>query len=258
MAINLLDHFLLTQLTGFLLIFCRIGAALMFMPAFGDHYVSPRIRLLFGLAFSAVLTPLLIDKMPALPSSSITLTLLLVSEILVGVFIGMIGRALMSVLHVTGTMIAYQSSLAVSSIFDPVTGAQTAVLSNFLTIVAITVMLALNLHHYMIAAMVESYGIFTPGGYPLVEDMLKHYTRLISDCFTLGILLSAPHIVFSFIFYLMGGLMARLMPNFQIFFVMMSPQIIIALLLMFAILPMMVEVFVNFAQDQLQYFAGEI
>jgi flagellar biosynthetic protein FliR len=69
-------------------------------------------------------------------------------------------------------------------------------------------------------------------------------------------MLSAPHIVFSFVFYLMGGLMARLMPNFQIFFVMMPPQIILAFLLLFAILPIMIQTFASFMQDKLQLFVG--
>ena len=258
MTINLLDHFVIAQLSAFLFIFCRVGAALMVMPAFGDSMVSPRIRLLLGLALSALLTPLLSEKMPPMPASTIQLTILLMCEVLVGAFIGMIARTLLSVMHVAGTMIAYQSSLAVSSIFDPVTGTQTATISNFLTITAVTMMLALNLHHYMLASMVESYRVFVPGHYPMVEDMFQQHLKLVGDCFTLGIMLAAPHIVFSFVFYLMGGLMARLMPNFQIFFVMMSPQILIAFLLLFAILPMLLEVFLNFTQDQLQFFAGEL
>lgn len=258
MTINLLDQFLIGQLSAFFFIFCRVGTALMVMPGFGDAYVSPRIRLLFGLAMSVVLTPLLMDRMPPLPGSMFMLGLLIISEVLVGFFIGFIGRTILSALHVAGTIIAFQSSLAVSSIFDPVTGAQTAVLSNFTTVVAMTVIFALDLHHLMLAAVVESYHLFTPGQYPLVEDLFKYHLRLVGDCFALGVMLAAPHIVFSFAFYLMGGLMGRLMPNFQIFFVAMSPQILLAFLLMFAILPVMVEVFVGFTQDRLLSFAGEL
>lgn len=258
MSINLLDHFLLSQLGAFLMIFVRLGAALMFMPVFGDSYVPPRIRLIFALLLSIVLTPLLAEKIPALPGNVLLLGLWMLCEILVGIFIGMVVRALLGVLHTAGTIIAFQSSLAVSSIFDPVTGAQTAVPSNFLSILAITVMLALNLHHYMLAALVESYEIFLPGHYPQAADMLKQFSRLVADCFTLGIILTAPHIVFSLIFYLMGGLMARLMPNFQVFYLMMAPQIIVAFLLIFLLLPVMIHVFITFATDQLQHFAGEI
>jgi flagellar biosynthesis protein FliR len=256
MSLNLLEYFLVSQLSAFLFIFCRTGSALMVMPVFGDAYVSTRFRLLLAVGISLMLTPLLAEKMPTLPESLTTLGLLLISEVLVGAFIGMVARTILSALHVAGTMIAFQSSLAVSSIFDPVTGAQTAVISNFVTIVAMTVIFALNLHHYMLAAVVESYNIFSPGAYPMIEDMMKYHVRLLADSFTLGIMLAAPHIVFSLIFYLMGGLMARLMPNFQVFFVMMPPQIIIAFLLLFAILPMMVSAFIEFLRDHLLPFAG--
>lgn len=256
MALNLLDHFLMAELGAFLLIFCRVGAAMMVMPGIGDSYVSPRVRLLFSVGLSVVLTPLLMNTMPPLPGSALMLTLLIIAEVLIGAFIGMIARTIFSALHVAGTVIAYQSSLAVSSIFDPVTGTQTAVLSNFMTIVALTVMFALNLHHLLIASVVQSYELFVPGQYPLVEDMFKYHLKLLGDCFALGILLAAPHIAFSFVFYLMGGLMTRLMPNFQIFFVMMSPQVVIAFLLIFALLPTLVEVFTNFMEDQLRYFVG--
>lgn len=256
MSLNLLEYFLVSQLSAFLFIFCRVGAALMVMPAFGDSHVSPRFRLLLAVGISVMLTPLLAEKMPILPESRTVLGLFLISEVLVGAFIGMVARTILSALHVAGTMIAYQSSLAVSSIFDPITGAQTAVISNFITITAMTVIFALNLHHYMLASVVESYNVFVAGSYPAIEDMMKYHVRLLADSFTLGIMLSAPHIVFSLIFYLMGGLMARLMPNFQIFYVMMSPQIVIAFLLLMAILPMMISTFMEFLRDHLMPFAG--
>ncbi len=258
MTLNLLEYFLISQLSAFLFIFCRVGSALMVIPAFGDSHVSSRFRLLLAVGMSAMLTPLLAEKMPALPESRMTLALLLMSEVLVGAFIGMVARTILSALHVAGTMIAFQSSLAVSSIFDPVTGAQTAVISNFVTIVAMTVIFALNLHHYMLAAVVESYNVFIAGSYPMIEDMMKYHVRLLADSFTLGIMLAAPHIVFSLIFYLMGGLMARLMPNFQVFFVMMPPQIIIAFLLLMAIIPLMIETFIDFLREHIMLFAGTI
>ena len=79
MTLNLLDQFLIGQLSAFFFIFCRVGTALMVMPGFGDAYVSPRIRLLFGLAMSVLLTPLLAATMPPLPSSMFTLGLLVIS-----------------------------------------------------------------------------------------------------------------------------------------------------------------------------------
>ena len=173
---------------------------------------------------------------------------------LVGVFIGLIARAILMSLHVAGNVIAQQSGLAVASMFDPSSGGQSPVVSNLLSLMAITLFFVLNLHFLVLAALVQSYDIFTPGTFAPVSDMNILHLRLVSDAFTLGILLSAPHLVFSLVFYLIGGLMTRLMPNFQVFFVMMSPQILIALFLLMALLPVIMGIYTNFMEQQFMDF----
>lgn len=254
MSHTLLDYFLLTQLSAALLIFCRVGSAVMVMPGMGDVYVPARIRLMFAIALTVLLTPLLQAKMPPMAPNVLTLFVQILGEVIIGVFIGLLGRIILTVVHVAGSVIALQSSLAVASIFDPVTGNQSAVVSNILTVAAMTLFFTLNLHHIVLAAVVQSYDMFTPGRFPQVADMNILNARLISDCFNLGVMLAAPHIVFSLLFYLAGGLMTRVMPNFQIFFVMMSPQILIAMFLLFAIMPIMLQTFADFMQTQLTNF----
>ncbi len=254
MTLNLLDYFLVSQVTAFLMIFCRIGSALMVLPGFGDVYVNARVRLLFALAFTLVLTPLLIEQMPPAPPQPLALVFLIGGEILIGVFIGLIARVMLSALHVAGTIIAMQSALAVAAIFDPSSGGQSPVISNILTLTAITLFFSLNLHHLVLAALAQSYDVFPAAQFPRVDDMNLLYTRLMADSFTLGVMLAAPHIIFSLLFYLAGGLMTRLMPNFQVFFVMMPPQIMIALILLILGLPLMMEIFLDFMQEQLLNF----
>jgi flagellar biosynthetic protein FliR len=67
-------------------------------------------------------------------------------------------------------------------------------------------------------------------------------------------MLAAPHIIFSLLFYVAGGLMTRLMPNFQVFFIMMSPQILIAFFLLLAAMPLILEQSMNFMEQQLTNF----
>ncbi len=254
MSINLLNYFLVTELSAFFLIFCRVGSALMTMPGFGDVYVSFRIRLLFALVFSLLLTPLLGAQMPPLPGSPLALFLLMLTEVLIGVFMGLIVRSMLSALHVAGTLIAAQSSLAVGAIFDPNSGAQSPVVSNILTIAAITMFFALDFHHLVIAAIVQSYDVFTTGKWAITGDMANLFSRWMADAFTLGVLLCAPHIIFSLLFYLLGGLMTRLMPNFQIFFVFISPQIMIAIFLLMALIPTILQMYNSFFENHLMQF----
>lgn len=251
MALNLLDHFLITQIMAFFMIFVRLGAAFMLMPGFGEVYVPPRIRLLFTLMLSLILTPMLEPRMPVLPTSGLGLGVVVAGEVLIGSFLGLIVRVMLMAVHVTGTIVAMQSSLAVAAIFDPSTGGQSPVISNMLSLGAITLFFALDLHHLVLAALVQSYDIFPAAQMPLITDINILHTRLLADTFTLGVMLSAPHLIFSLLFYLAGGLMTRLMPNFQVFFVMMPPQIALGLILLIFSLPLMMNLFMGFMEQQI-------
>lgn len=254
MTYSPLHYFLLSELFTCLLIFCRVGSAIMVMPGVGEGYVSPRVRLLLAIALSIMLTPMLKSIMPPMPQAGLALMVLIVAEVLIGAFIGLIARTLLMALHVAGTIIAFQSSLASATLFDQTAGGQTAVVSNLLSIAALTLFFVLNLHHLTIAAMVQSYDVFSPGRFPSIEDMNMLKLRTFSDSFALGVMLSAPHIVFGLLFYMAGGLMNRLMPSFQVFFVLMSPQIMLGLLLLMATISFMLQIFSNFMQEHLTHF----
>lgn len=251
MVISLLEHFVVGQLFTFLLIFCRIGSCLMILPAIGDVYVMPRIRLLVALSISLLVTPLLADGMPAVPGSPIALFIMIAAEVIIGAFFGTVVRIIMSVMNVAGTIIANQSSLAIASIFEATAGVQTAIVSNFFTIGAIALFFVLNLHHIVLAAIIESYSVFPSGHFLNVGDGSDLIARRISDAFTLGVQFAAPHIVMSLVFYLSAGVMARMMPSFQVFFVLMPPQVVMALMLLIIILAPMMTIYSQFMEEHL-------
>lgn len=258
MTVNLLDHFVLSQLFTFLVLLTRFGACLMALPGFGDSYVMPRIRLFLAMAIALMLTPLMTDKMPPMPGNPITLTLLLAGEILVGVFFGLLARLLVSAMHVTGTVIANQSSLAIASIFEATSGMQSTIVANFFTLTALALMFTLNLHHLMLGGMIQSYTVFPAGELPNVMDMSNMYSRTLGDVFLIGMQFSAPHIVLSLIIYLIGGVMTRVMPQFQVFFIMMSPQIMLAFLLIILIISPMMLMHMQFIEDRLLNFTAPL
>ena len=256
MQVSLLDHFILGQISAFFLIFCRIGSAFIAMPGFSETYVPTRLRLLFALGFSVVMTPLLQSRMPMLPENPLALFVLMSGEILIGVFLGLMVRTILTVVHSAGNIIATQSSLAVAAAFDPTSANQSAVMGNLLSVMALTMFFALNLHHLMIAAVAQSYSVFTPGIFPNVADMSTLNVRMFADSFRLGVIIAGPHIAYSLLFYVAGGLMSRLMPNFQIFFVMIPLQIILALFLFLAIMPAIADSVSGFAREQMTNMAG--
>lgn len=212
------------------LVFTRTGAALMVMPGFGEAYVPPRVRLLIALAISVVVTPVVTAQIPGLPATPLALFILLFGEITVGVFLGLIGRIMLVALHTTGTVISFQIGMANAFVFDAATSQQASLPSMFLTVLGVLIIFTANLHHLMLRAVVNSYTLFTPGVMPPIEDFSQFVSRLVADSFILGIQLAGPFMAVGLIFYLGIGLLARLMPQVQIFFIALPMQIMFGIL----------------------------
>lgn len=257
MHVSLLETFLISQLFAFIFIFCRVGTGIMLLPGVGETYVPMTLRLAFALAMSLMLVPLLQPLMPEVPGSPLALFILVTGEILVGLFLGFLARLLVTVMHIAGSIISYQSSLALASILDISQAGQSTVIGNFLTLTAVTLFFSLNLHHVMLDGLVDSYQLFTPGSFPIVGDMMDHLFRVFSQVFMIGIQLSAPHIVFALLFYLCAGILSRLMPAMQVFFILMPAQIMIAFFLLIAIMTSIMLNYAQFAEETLGAFMGD-
>ena len=223
----MLSQFLVSQLFAFLLVFCRIGSAIMLLPGFAEVYVAPRVRLFLAVLFSVLLAPV-IHNIPAVPNSTLSLMYVILAEILIGLFLGGISRMLIATLHVTGTIIAYETSLS-SSLTQNMSSfqGQDSTMGNLLTMTAVVLLFVTDLHHVMLAGLANSYTLFLPGQFPLIADIAHHAVLTISGAFQTAMQLAAPNIAIGMTLYLGGGILARLMPNMQIFFIMTAPQLLL-------------------------------
>ena len=215
------------QVFAFLLVFARVGSMLMLLPALGDTSIPPRVRLSLGLVISFIVFALVGSRLPAMPTGVFPMFGLLFGEIVIGLFIGGAARLLMSALHVAGTVIAYNTGLAAAQAFDPAQGTQSAIFSSFLTVLGVTLIFTTDLHHLMIAAMNDSYRVFPPGAAPDVNDFAAMAVRTVADSFRLGVQMASPFLVYGLIFNVGLGLVARLMPQLQIFFIAMPINILL-------------------------------
>jgi flagellar biosynthetic protein FliR len=243
---------------GVLLVFVRVGAAMMLLPGIGEPFVSPRLRLLLALLLSLLLAPLLSSTLPGLPNSPAALGLLILGEAVIGVFLGTVTRFFIAALTTAGMMIAYTSALANALINDPSAAQQGSIAGSFLTIVALLVIFALDLHHLMLRALVESYQLFVPGEAVPFADIADMISRVMSKTFLLAFQMATPFIAVATIFYLGIGLLSRLMPQVQIFFVAMPLQISLGLIVLSLALPFVIRWFVGSLQDTLLPFLGAV
>ena len=112
----MLAELLQGEIFAFFLVFARLGSALMLLPGFGEIFVSTRSRLVFAFAMTVVVTPLVAEGLPNLPAEPISLAVLILGEIIVGVFLGSLSRLLLSMLQTAGTLIAHTTNLAAAQI----------------------------------------------------------------------------------------------------------------------------------------------
>jgi flagellar biosynthesis protein FliR len=243
-------HIQLPALSGlvltYLLVFARVGAMIMLLPGLGTMGVPSRVRLVLALAVAYALTPVVQGQYPAVaPQSVIALGLLIAQEITAGVLVGAMAAIIMTGLQVGGSLIASQIGLAYSQSFDPSQNTQGASLSTFLSLLGTVAIFATNLHHLAIGAIVGSYRMIPPGGRLPTSDMAQLVIQLVSSSFALGFQLAAPFLVFGFAVYAGLGLLARLMPQLQVFFLAMPINIMSGFVIMFAMLGAMITLFLN-------------
>lgn len=245
------------ELFAALLIFVRVGGAVAVLPGFSAGYVPVRLRLLLALAISVLLLPTLAPTLPPLPERPDALLLLLLSETLIGLFLGSVPRLLFSALQVAGTFIAFLGGFANALVHDPIADQQSSTVSGFFTTLGLVLVFATDLHLLMLRALADSYAVFNPGGPLPAGDLVMVIARSAADGFGLGIQLAAPFVVVGLIYNIGLGLIGRLMPQLQIFFIGQSMQAGLQLWVMILTLSGVMMIFLSrFAEALGSLFGG--
>ena len=200
------------------LVFLRVGAVAMLMPGLGETFVPPRIRLAFALVLALCLLPLARPMLPAIPATLSEMGGQVLKELIIGLMLGGLLRFMLVALGVAGEVVSIQTTLAFAQTANPLQAQPGGALTTFLTLLGLVLLFSANLHHMFIGAMARSYTLFAPAKHVLVQDAATVAIKTMGQAFALGIQLSAPVLVFSLVFNVAAGLVARVMPQFQVFF----------------------------------------
>jgi len=244
------------QLFPFMLVFARLGAALMLMPTVGEAAVPARVRMHFALAFTLVVTPMLRDILPPAPTAPLSLFLLVAGEVIIGLFFGALMRMITAALHIAGMIFAFQSSLAAAQVFDPNQASQTSITGNFLSLLALLIIFVSDMHHLLFTGLIDSYVLFPAGVAPVAAEGADAMARGLADAFRIGLQMTMPVVVAGFLLYLGAGLLNRLMPQMMVFFVVMPLQIVFAFSLLMLTLSAALYWFINFFDESLALLSG--
>ena len=251
-----LEQLVTSNLFQFFLVFARLGSAIMLLPGFGEAYVPPRVRLIFALTVSFALMPMIADRLPAMPAGLDRFIGLLLLEVGIGVFFGMISRLILLGTQTAGSVISLQIGIASALVSDPTTQQQAAITGNFLLALTVVLIFATGLDHMTLKGLVGTYAIFPPGEVPPMGDVADHAARIVADSFAVAIAMTAPFLVYGIVFAVALGLLARLMPTLQVFFIAMPMQILAGFALMAVALTGMMLYFLSSYEERMSVFLG--
>src|SRR3954470_703504 len=235
-----------TLAAAFMLVFARIGAMVMLLPGFGETNIAVRIKLAVTLALTLIMLPLHRAAYQIDMQSMAPLMVMLVHEIVIGVVLGATARVTLSALQVAGSVIAQQLGLGFVTAVDPTQGQQGLLIGNFLTILGLTLLFATDTHYLVIAALNDSYAIFAPGEFVTSGDIASLATRAFAAAFKIGAQLAAPFLVFGLVFNMGLGVLARLMPQMQVYFVGVPLAILAGFLIFAAVLTTMMGTYMDY------------
>lgn len=207
------------------LLFTRIGGVIMLLPGFGEPAVPPRVRLGLALTMAICLAPALGDRVPEAATSAWGLALQVASEALIGVILGAAARFLVTSLATAGQIIGLEIGLAFAQTADPTMTQSGQLTAVFLSILGVALIFATGLHHMFLQGIVGSYDLIALGAPPPVGDAAELALETASTSFRVGFQIAMPVVAAGLIFRVGLGVLSRLIPQIQVFFIALPLQI---------------------------------
>ena len=225
-----------SQLLAFILVLVRVSGIISTAPVFGSSNIPPQIKVVLSLILALILYPFipLITVYPDRPDHYI---MLIASELLIGLVLGIIARFLFGAVEFAGTVIGFQMGLGMAIVFDPQSQEQISLVGRFENATATLIFLAMDGHLIVLQALVRSYSVLPLGGASISRPLVENLTELSASVFVIGLQIGAPLIVALFLANAVVGLLARSVPQIQVFVVGFPLTLMLGFLFLFFGMP---------------------
>lgn len=220
---------------AFVLVLGRIGAALTLLPGLGEAAPPPMVHAGLALGITVLLLPGIAPLVPPMPSDIPTAAGMVAAEVITGLWLGWLARLLVLALPIAGQLIAFMLGVSNVLVTDPELSAQSSALEQLFSLAAPVAVLASGLYAVPLAALAGSYDLIKPGTLLPAGDGALVAVRAVAQCFALALKLASPFVLAAIVWHAAIGLLARMVPQVQVYFVALPGQILGGLLLLAAL-----------------------
>ncbi|MCW2924985.1 MAG: flagellar biosynthetic protein FliR [Thermoleophilia bacterium] len=229
--------FAVPQIIGFMLVIARLSGLFLIAPVFSSSMIPGRIKVMVLFALGATLTPIVTNGAPKVPTDILDLTLSIGTEALIGLALGFSVSIVFTAVQVGASLLDTSIGFSMANIIDPLNNAQASVLGGFYSLVATLAFLAVNGHQWMLAGFKRSYDTVGMGVRPDLEHMLHNLFSTFGQLFAMAFQIAAPVLMTLLLVDVVLGIVARVVPQMNVFFVGIPLKIGVGLVAVIIALP---------------------
>ncbi|NLM43537.1 MAG: flagellar type III secretion system protein FliR [Clostridiales bacterium] len=229
-------YVLMNQFIVFFLVLVRMTSLFVLSPVFGRQNMPSYLKVGLALFTTLIIAPLL-SHITIDYYNIIDFSLIIIKEFFVGTIIGYVSYMVFSALYVAGQIIDTQIGFGMVNVLDPQSNIQVPLIGNFLYIFAILIFLMANGHHILFSALVKSYSIIPINSLSFTKELINNLIAIFSETFLMAVKIAFPIIAAVLISEVALGILARTVPQMNVFIVGLPLKITIGLLSLLIILP---------------------
>ncbi len=216
---------------AFILVLIRISAIMALIPVFGDAPIPVMLKAGLSLLIALLIFPLVKSGIAPFSGAGLPAFILKIAgELFIGISISLTARFIFAGIQLAGELLGFQMGFSMASVVDPTSEIQVTIVTEFMYMASLLLFLAVNAHHIFISAIAESYQAISPVSSWQTGNLLSVMLRLSQEVFSIAIKISAPIMAVLLFTSVALGVVARTVPQMNIFIVSFPLQISVGLL----------------------------
>lgn len=230
------------HLEAFVLVMLRVSAIIVVIPVISENTVPLRVKAGLSIIVSLIVFPLVASQIPPIKNFNfLELIFLMIGEVLIGVTIGFVARLVFAAIQISGDIIGFQMGFAVANVIDPMNAQMVSIITQLQYLIAMLVFLTVNAHHLFFQAIVQSYNIIAPLSFHFSGQLMQFIFDASKEMFVIALKIAAPIMAVMLFTNVALGVVARTVPQMNIFIVGFPLQISLGLIFLGLTAPLFVR-----------------
>jgi flagellar biosynthetic protein FliR len=207
------------QIIGFVLVVARLSGLFLLAPVFSSLMIPMRIKIMALLVLAVTITPIVLPSNFSAPNDALSIMIMIVQESLIGFALGFTVSIVFSAIQTGASMLDTSIGFSLANIIDPLNNSNASIFGSFYTLVGTLAFLSINGHYWLLAGFTRSYKILAVGSAPAFNHLFHNLETYFTQLFVMAFEIVAPVLVTLVLVDIVLGIVARVVPQMNVFFV---------------------------------------